>query len=98
VVSLRPILRDIDIVVALYALVAWNPQQGDFTGDRLESGEKCENASYNWVGGVRVCNSVDRGEGVSVDYDGGRLRKCSREGSFKTIEAWLWKLKRSSEA
>ena len=37
--------------------------------------ERCENASYNWVGGVRVCNSVDRREGVSDDYDGGRLRK-----------------------
>jgi len=49
-------------------------------------GEKCENASYNWVGGVRVCNSVDRAEGVSDDYDGGRLRKWSREDSFKTME------------
>jgi len=56
--------------------VARNPQQGDFIGDRLESGENCENAGYNWMGGVRVCNSVDRREGVvSDDYDGGRLRK-----------------------
>jgi len=34
---------DIDIFVALYALVAKNPQLGDFIGDRLGSGEKCEN-------------------------------------------------------
>ena len=27
-----------------YDLVAWNPQQGDFTGDRLEGGEECENS------------------------------------------------------
>ena len=28
--------------------------------------ERCENASYNWVGGVQVSNSVDRGERESV--------------------------------
>jgi len=66
--------------------VARNLQQGDFTADRLESGEKCENASYNWVGRVRVCNSVDRGEGISDDYEGGRLRKWSREDRFKIME------------
>jgi len=66
--------------------VARNPQQGDFTGVHLESGEKCENASYNWVDGVRDCNSVDRKKGVSDDYDGGGLRKWSREDSFKTVE------------
>jgi len=42
VVSLRPICGDIDIVVDLYALVARNPQLGDFIGVRLESGEKFE--------------------------------------------------------
>jgi len=83
---------DTDIIVALYALVARNPQQGDFTGVGLESGEKCENASYNWVGGVRVCNSVDRREGVSDDYDGGELRKWSRSSAVKT-EAELRSLK-----
>jgi len=31
---------DVDIVVALYALVARNPLRADFIGDRLESGEK----------------------------------------------------------
>jgi len=30
---------------------------------------------------------VDRREGVSDDYDGGRLRKWSIEDSFKTMEA-----------
>jgi len=57
-----------------------------YIGDRLESGEKCGNASYNWVSGVRVCNSVDRREGVSDDHDGGWLRKWSIEDSFKTME------------
>ena len=38
------------------------------------------------MGGVQVCNSVDRREGVSDDYDGGRLRKWSRKDSFKTME------------
>jgi len=31
---------DINIVVAVYALVARNPQQGDFIGDHLKSGDK----------------------------------------------------------
>jgi len=62
--------------------VARNPQQSDFTGVRLESGEKFENARYNWMSGVRVCNSVYRREGVSDDYDGGGLRKWSREDSW----------------
>jgi len=38
------------------------------------------------VGGVRVCNSVDRREGVIDDYDGEGLRKWSGEDSFKTME------------
>jgi len=65
--------------------VTKNPQQSDFIGDRLKSGEECENVSYNWVSGVQVCYGVDRSEGVTDDYDGGRLRKCSREDSFKTM-------------
>jgi len=73
--------------------VARNPQQSDFIRDRLESGKKCENASYNWVGGVRVYDSVDRREEISDDYDGGSGPERIVSRQWKMTRSWAVKIK-----
>ena len=51
--------------------MARNPQQGDFIGDCLESGEKCENVSYNWVGGVpSAIAATEERESVMITMEG----------------------------
>ena len=66
--------------------MARNPQQGEFIWGLPGKWREVRKCKLLLGGGVKVCNSVDRREGVSDDYDGGRLRKWSREDSFKTME------------